>query len=126
MDYVNGENYLFEDFTVCGETHSKGKITSNPRSFYYKSKTTGKRATGLSIRVKQVVGMGKITYLEVSLYGAAFKDAKALDLTKGNRISFFGRFGITKGRTQDFKNVSINDPLQIERFHARKAKPSEI
>jgi len=126
MDYVDGKDYLFEDFTVCGETHSKGKITSNPRSFYYKNKTTGKRETGLSIRVKQIIGMGKITYLEVSLYGLAFKDAKSLELAKGDRISFYGRFGLTKGRKQDFKGVAINDPLQIERFHSRKAQPSEI
>lgn len=126
-DYVDGNEYSFSGFTVTGDYHRKdGTLVRNPHVFKFPVEGQRKHESGLSIRVKKVVGFAQKNFLEVSFYNDAFSEAKALKLKHGEKIDFFGLFSVEKGFKRDFEKVSINDALQIRRFTGREAKASEI
>lgn len=125
--YQNGNDYLFNEFTVTGDYRRKdGTLVKNPHVFKFPVEDRKTKASGISIRVKKVTGFAKKTYLEVSLYNDAFTEVKELKLKPGEKIDFYGLFTIGKGFKRDFPKVSINDSMQIRRFAGRKAKASEI
>ena len=122
---VEGKKYPFIGYTVQGDGYdSKGRKVENPRVFGYPKKKPTKK--GLSIKVNQVIGFGEVDYLEVVCYGSAFDEVKALNLTKGDLIDFYGRFEIEHGTKLDFEKVVINDPLQIRRFKGRAPTHAEL
>ena len=117
----------FYGLTVLGDgADKKGRKIKNPRIFSFMNKKTKKKEKGISIRVQEIAGFAQVEYVEVSCYGEAFKDAKALDLKAGDKIDFHGWYEIKKGKTQDFPKVSINHPQQIRIFSGRAAKHNEI
>jgi hypothetical protein len=121
-----GKSYPFYQFTVQGNgSDSKGRTVKNPRLFQFMTKG-GVSQTGYSIRVKKVEGFGQTSYLEISCYNGALKDAKRLKLDKGDVIDFYGIYDEVQGKKQIFRKVSINDHLQIRRFSKRAAKASEL
>ena len=125
--YEDGTEYLFNEFTVTGDYHRKdGTLVRNPHVFKFPVEGKRKHESGLSIRVKKVIGFAQKTFLEVSLYNDAFNEAKELKLAHGEKIDFYGLFSIEKGFKRDFEKVSINDAMQIRRFTGREAKASEI
>ena len=120
-----GKLQPFYGYTVQGDgVDKKGRKVKNPRIFGYPKKRPTMK--GMSIRVKKVEGFGETSYLEVSCYGDAFEDAKKLKLQHGDKIDFFGRYNIEKGKKHDFPKVSVNDSMQIRIFSGRAAKANEI
>jgi hypothetical protein len=114
------KSYLFTDYTIS----HVGQEDENPEEFGYPKDNPVN--TGLSIRVHKVLGMGKFEYIEVALYNQAMEEAVEMDFMQGESITFYGKYKVDKGKKQDFKKVSINLPMQIDRYKGRTAKASEI
>jgi hypothetical protein len=118
--YIDGKSYQFNDFTVS----HVGKEDTNPETFDYPKEDP--TDIGLSIRVHKVLGMGNFRYLEIAVYNQGFDEAVEMDLQPGESINFYGKYTKDKGRKIDFEKVSINLPMQVERYKGRPTKASEL
>ena len=115
-DYEDGREHLFVNFEVQKYNYdNEGNRCKNPRKF-----PTKKGEKGLSIRVRKVKGMNKKEFLEVACYSEAYKEAVALKLKPFENITFCGKYERKEGDKKDFHNVTISDPMQIERWTPTK------
>ncbi|MBW2561705.1 MAG: hypothetical protein JRE40_12735 [Deltaproteobacteria bacterium] len=124
-DPIPGEMFDGIDFVVQGAMkNKKGRLEPNPKPI--PKKKGSKIQIGLSVKVQREIARGQIQYFELCCWNAAWNTAELLDLKQDDRVNFYGRYEFEMGHTREFHKMHVNGRLQIERFSAITATPTEI
>ncbi|MBW2561704.1 MAG: hypothetical protein JRE40_12730 [Deltaproteobacteria bacterium] len=122
---IQGEMFDGVDYTVQGAIKNKrGRLEPNPKPI--PKKKGSKIQIGLSVKVQKEIARGEIQYFELCLWNEAWKTGELLDLKQNDRVSFYGRYEFEMGHTREFRKMHVNGRLQIEKFSAITALPTEI